>query len=37
MPGITTLAAEVTHFSKHGSWLLLADEQLLASNVKAAF
>ena len=29
MPGITTLAAEVTHSSKHGFWLLLADEELL--------
>ena len=29
MPGITTLAAEVTHISKHGFWLLLANEELL--------
>jgi len=29
MLGITTLAAEVTHISKHGFWLLLADEELL--------
>ena len=29
MPGITTLAAEVTHVSKHGFWLLLGDEELL--------
>lgn len=29
MPGSTTLAAEVTHVSKHGFWLLLADEELL--------
>ena len=29
MPGTTTLAAEVTHVSKHGFWLLLADEELL--------
>lgn len=29
MPGTTTLAAEVTHISKHGFWLLLADEELL--------
>ncbi len=29
MPGSTTLAAEVTHISKHGFWLLLADEELL--------
>ena len=28
MPGTTTLAAEVTHISKHGFWLLLADEEL---------
>lgn len=28
-PGITTLAAEVTHVSKHGFWLLLGDEELL--------
>jgi hypothetical protein len=25
----TTLAAEVTHVSKHGFWLLLGDEELL--------
>jgi hypothetical protein len=29
MPGSTTLAAEVTHISKHGFWLLLAEEELL--------
>ena len=29
MPGSTTLAAEVTHVSKHGFWILLADEELL--------
>jgi hypothetical protein len=29
MPGTTTSAAEVTHISKHGFWLLLADEELL--------
>ena len=29
MPGNTTFAAEVTHISKHGFWLLLADEELL--------
>ena len=29
MPGTTTLAAEVTHVSKHGFWLLFADEELL--------
>lgn len=29
MPGTSTLAAEVTHVSKHDFWLLLADEQLL--------
>jgi hypothetical protein len=29
MPGTTTFAAEVTHISKHGFWLLLADEELL--------
>lgn len=29
MPGSTILAAEVTHISKHGFWLLLADEELL--------
>jgi hypothetical protein len=29
MPGTNTLAAEVTHVSKHGFWLLLADEELL--------
>ncbi len=29
MPGTTILAAEVTHVSKHGFWLLLADEELL--------
>ena len=29
MPGPTTLAAEVTHISKHGFWLLLANEELL--------
>jgi len=29
MPGTDTLAAEVTHISKHGFWLLLGDEELL--------
>ncbi len=29
MLGITTLAAEVSHVSKHGFWLSLADEELL--------
>ena len=29
MPGTTTSAAEVTHMSKHGFWLLLEDEELL--------
>ena len=29
MLGGTTLAAEVTHISKHGFWLLLANEELL--------
>ncbi|WP_298234239.1 DUF2442 domain-containing protein [uncultured Azohydromonas sp.] len=29
MPGITTSAAEVTHVSKHGFWVLLDDEELL--------
>lgn len=29
MHGPTTLAAEVTHVSKHGFWLLLGDEELL--------
>ena len=29
MPGTPTLAAEVTHISKYGFWLLLADEELL--------
>ena len=29
MPGTTTLVAEVAHVSKHGFWLLLADEELL--------
>lgn len=29
MPGSTTLAAEVTHVSKHSFWLLLANEELL--------
>ena len=27
---MTTSAAEVTHISKHGFWLLLDDEELLA-------
>ena len=31
MPGINTSAAEVTHISKHGFWLLLSDEELLVS------
>ena len=30
MPGTTISAAEVTHVSKHGFWLPLADEELLA-------
>ncbi len=29
MPGIATSAAEVTHISKHGFWVLLGDEELL--------
>ena len=29
MPGNTILAAEVTHVSKLGFWLLLLDEELL--------
>lgn len=29
MPGTVTSAPEVTHISKHGFWLLLADEELL--------
>lgn len=29
MPGSTTSAAEVTHVSKHGFWLLLDSEELL--------
>ena len=29
MPGTNTLVAEVTHVSKHGFWLLLADEELI--------
>jgi hypothetical protein len=29
MLGPTTLAAEVTHVSKHGFWLLIANEKLL--------
>jgi hypothetical protein len=28
MPGTVTLAAEVTHVSRHGFWLLLGDEEL---------
>ena len=28
MPGNTTLAAEVTHISRYGLWLLLGDEEL---------
>ena len=31
MPGTTTLAAEVTHVSKHGFWLLLGREELLVA------
>ena len=29
MHGMTTLAAEVTHISRNGFWLLLGDEELL--------
>ena len=29
MPGTITSAAEVTHVSKHGFWLLLGSEELL--------
>jgi hypothetical protein len=29
MPGLATLAAEVTHISRNGLWLLLDDEELL--------
>jgi hypothetical protein len=28
MPGAVTSAAEVTHVSRHGFWLLLGDEEL---------
>lgn len=28
MPGHVTSAVEVTHVSRHGSWLLLGDEEL---------
>ncbi|HEU0189505.1 MAG TPA: DUF2442 domain-containing protein [Gallionella sp.] len=28
MPGTSTSQAEITHVSKHGFWLLLADEEL---------
>lgn len=28
MPGLTTSAAEVTHVSKHGFWLLLDSEDV---------
>lgn len=28
MPGPATLAAELTHVSRHGFWLLLGDEEL---------
>ena len=31
MLGTPTLAAEVTHISKHGFWVLLGDEELLLS------
>jgi hypothetical protein len=31
MPGTVISAPEVTHVSKHGLWLLLADEELLLS------
>ena len=31
MPGISTLAAEVTHVSRNGLWLLIDDEELLVS------
>lgn len=29
MPGTSTLAAEVTHISRHGFWLLLGDDEEL--------
>ena len=29
MPGTSISAPEVTHISKHGFWLLLADEEIL--------
>ncbi len=29
MPGIATLAVEVTHISPNGLWLLIEDEELL--------
>ena len=28
MPGVATLEVEVTNISKHGFWVLLADEEL---------
>ena len=31
MPGVSTLAAEVTHVSQNGLWLLLEEEELLLS------
>jgi hypothetical protein len=29
MPGTITSAAEITHISRHGFWMLLGDEELL--------
>ena len=29
MPGSDTLAVEITHVSRHGFWILLANEELL--------
>ena len=34
MPGIATSAAEVTHISRNGLWLLIDDEELLLSFVQ---
>ena len=31
MPGIATSLVEITNISKHGLWLLLADEELFLS------
>jgi len=37
MPGTSTSAAEVTHVSRHGFWLLLGEEELMLPSAEFAW